>query len=409
MGKYLSFLRTPGVARLILSAFPGRLAYGMVNLSIFFFVQHTSSSITIAGLATGTSTVTSSLTAGFRGSTIDRFGQTKPLSFFIPAWVLCVFILHQQTTVTGIVACCFFLGLCSPPINLSTRPLWRVIVKAEDLRTAYAIDTTILNTTAVIGPVIATRIAFSLSGPTALLVTATLMAFGGTLMISMPHSRQWKPEPREKAMHSLFTHRPFQILLIEGMIFGLAWGVLDIAIPAISTLHHRPQLAAPLLACLAGSSIVGGIIIGGRQSSITPLQGFKVSSACVALACLPLAFTLPGWSMAISLILVGLAIGFAQVYHWEVLEAVRPSGTATTAQAWLWTLEGSMMAVGTASGGYIVEHISAAVALGTVTLGILCSTAFIWLYASSRLQDANKPISPEQKIDALIDLENSTE
>ena len=113
--------------------------------------------------------------------------------------------------------------------------------------------------------------------------------------------------------------------------------------------------------------------------------------------------------MAFALIGLGLAIGFAQVYHWEVLEAVRPPGTATTAQAWLWTVEGSMMAAGTALGGYLVEHVSPTVALAGVTIGILISTVFIWSYASPRLQKANQPISLTKKIEALADTESANE
>ena len=409
MRRYLNFLRLPQVPRLIASSLPGRLAYGMINLSIFFFVQHISSSITLAGISTGVSTVTGSLSAGLRGSTLDRFGQTLPLAIFIPTWVTCVFILSQQTTPAGIVASCFILGLSSPPINLSTRPLWREVVPATDMRTAYAVDTTLLNFTVVIGPVIATKVALQWDGRVALIVTACLMSVGGLLMITMPLSRQWIPEPRNRVTHSLFTNRQFQILAIEGAVFGLAWGLLDISIPSISTLNHRPELSAPLLACLAGSSVVGGLIIGGRKSAVTPLQGFRISSAFVSLVTLPLAFTRPGWSMAVSLACLGLAIGFAQVYHWEVLEAVRPEGTATTAQAWLWTVEGSMMAAGTALGGFVVEHISATFALAGVTIGLIVSTTFIWLYASPRLQKANEPISLSRKVEALADTENISE
>ena len=409
MQRYWNFLRIPQVPRLVASALPGRLAYGMINLATFFFVQEVSSSITLAGIATGVEAVTSALTAGLRGSSIDRFGQTRPLSLFIPAWVTCVIILSQQTSIAGIVISCFFVGLCSPPINLSTRPLWRVIVPEPEMRTAYALDTTLLNVTVVIGPIIATKVALSWDGEVALICTAMLMGIGGMLMISMPLSRKWIPEPRTRATRTLFANRQFQILAFEGMIFGLAWGLLEISIPSIATLNQRPELAAPLLASLAGTSVIGGLIVGGRKARVTPLQGFKVSSIFVALAILPISLTQPGWTMAIALACFGLAIGFAQVYHWEVLEAVRPSGTATTAQAWLWTVEGSMIAAGTALGGYLVEHVSPTVALASVTVGVLSSTLFIWLYASSRLQKANQPISLSKKIDALADIENTNE
>jgi uncharacterized membrane protein YfcA len=113
--------------------------------------------------------------------------------------------------------------------------------------------------------------------------------------------------------------------------------------------------------------------------------------------------------MGIVLGLLGLGMGFAQVYHWEVLEAVRPIGTATSAQAWLWAVEGSTMAIGIAIGGYVVENISPQLALGGVSVGLIASTIYVWWYAVPRLPEANKPLSETQKIEVLADLESPAE
>jgi len=404
MSEYSRLLAMPSVKRLILSAFPGRLAYGMIGLSTFFFVQAISNSITLAGIATGAETIASATTAGLRGTAIDKFGQTRPLCIFVPTWIFFIYLLSLQSSANAIVLVCILVGFASPPINLSTRPLWREAVGAENLRIAFAIDTTLMNTTVVLGPVIATSISLNLGGRFALWFTAALMAIGGVLVISMPLSRKWIPELGVKGGKTLFRNRPFQILALEAMIFGLAWGMLEISLPAFSTLVQRPYLAAPLLATLAGSSVLGGLIVGARKSTITPLRGFKIASAFVALCSLPLFFTSPGWSLGVVLAVLGLAIGFAQVYHWEVLEAIRPAGTATSAQAWLWTVEGSMVALGTALGGFVVEQLDANIALGFVTIGLCASTIYLWTYANSRLIGADVPLSEIQKIEAFADM-----
>ncbi len=399
----------PGVKRLVVSALPGRLAYGMIALATFFFVQDKTGSITLAGIATGVETITSSLTAGFRGNLIDKWGQTRPLSIFVPSWVALVIVLSSVSTPTAIVVVSGLIGLMSPPVNLSTRPLWRVLVGPENLRTAYALDTTISSSTIVAGPVFATAIAIQVSGSAALLATATLMAIGGIAIIQMPASRNWKPEPQQGNSMLLLRNKQFQILAVEGMVFGLAWGLLEISIPSYSTLQGTPGLSAPLLATLAGASIVGGLLIGSRKSLTTPLQGFKWASLGASVAAIPLVLTKPGWSMALVLGLLGLGMGFVQVFHWEVLEAVRPQGTATSAQAWLWAVEGSMLAVGIALGGYLVENISPQIALLGVSVGLVFSTIYIWLYAASRLLQADKPLSESQKIEVLADLESPAE
>jgi len=381
----------------------------MVALATFFFVQDKTGSITLAGLATGVETIASSLTAGFRGNLIDKWGQTKPLSIFVPSWVALVVLLSTVSTPTAIVLVSGLIGLASPPVNLSTRPLWRVLVGTENLRTAYALDTTITSSTIVAGPVLATAIAIPISGSAALWATAALMAIGGTAIIQMPASRNWKPEPMQGNSMALLRNKQFQILAVEGLVFGLAWGLLEISIPAFSTLQGTPGLSAPLLATLAGASIVGGLLIGSWNSLTTPLQGFKWSSLGASIAAIPLVFTEPGWSMAIVLGLVGLVMGFAQVFHWEVLEAVRPQGTATSAQAWLWAVEGSTLAIGTALGGYLVENVSPQSALIGVSIGLMISTIYIWFYAAAHLQEEDKPLSESQIIEVLADLESPAE
>jgi len=406
---YLDLFKIPGVKRLVISTLPGRLAYAMIALATFFFVQDKTGSITLAGIATGVETISSSLTAGFRGNLIDKWGQTKPLSIFVPSWVALVVILSTVSTPTAIVVVSGLIGLASPPVNLSARPLWRVLVGTENLRTAYALDTTISSSTIVAGPVLATAAAISISGIAALWATATLMAIGGIAMIQMPASRDWKPEPTQGNSMTLLRNKQFQILAVEGLVFGVAWGLLEISIPAFSTLQGTPELSAPLLATLAGASIVGGLLIGSRKSLTTPLQGFKWASLGASVAAIPLVFTEPGWSMAIVLGLLGLGMGFAQVFHWEVLEAVRPQGTATSAQAWLWAVEGSMLAVGTALGGYLVENVSPQSALLGVSIGLIISTVYIWFYAASRLLQADMPLSESQMIEVLADLESPAE
>jgi len=406
---YLELLKIPGVKRLVVSALPGRMAYAMIALATFFFVQDQTGSITLAGIATGVETISSSLTAGFRGNLIDKWGQTRPLSIFVPSWVTLVIALSAVSSPIAIVVVSGLIGLASPPVNLSARPLWRVLVGAENLRTAYALDTTISSSTIVAGPVLATAIAIPISGSAALWATAALMGIGGFAMIQMPASRNWKPEPTQGTSLTLLRNKQFQILAVEGLVFGLAWGLLEISIPAFSTLQGTPELSAPLLATLAGASIVGGLLIGSRKSLTTPLQGFKWASLGASVAAIPLVFTEPGWSMAIVLGLLGLGMGFAQVFHWEVLEAVRPQGTATSAQAWLWAVEGSMLAVGTALGGYLVENVSPQSALLGVSAGLIISTVYIWIYAASRLAQADKPLSESQMIEVIADLESPAE
>ena len=406
MTQYSTLLSEKGVKRLIFSILPGRTAYGMLGLSIFFFVHERTESVAIAGFAAGAETLTGSIGAGGRGYLIDRYGQTKPLSFLVPVWVILLWVLTLQHSTVGIITMCAVVGIFSPPINLSARPLWRKVAGTSRLRLAYSIDTTIGNATTLIGPVLATTIALRVTPSFSLWTAGLLMFLGGMLMVTMPLSRNWIPEPAPKTSFSLLKTNAFLILLFEGAIFGLAWGMLDITIPASSTLHGKPALAAPLMAVTATMSILAGLIIGNLKRDITPLRGFKVTNTLLAICSLPLAFTTPGWSMGIVLALLGFMLGCAGIYHMEVIEAVRPIGSATSAQGWQWSVEGSMLAVGAALGGYINQHFGTAPALAIVTGGLIVSTIFVWTYGAPRLREADKQLTDDQVGQALADFES---
>lgn len=409
MRAYLALLALPSVKRLVISILPGRLAYGMLGLATFFYVHESSGSVAVAGLATGAEMLASSLTAGFRGHFIDKYGQTLPLSIFMPSWAFFIVIFTQMHTTIPILIAAAFIGLTSPPVNLSSRPLWRTAVPAEQIRTAYALDTTMMNATTVIGPVIATTLALSISATVALWSTAAAMLVSGVLMISMPLSRNWIPEPNPGGALTALRDKGFRILAFEGAIFGLGWGILEIAIPSSATIINRPELSAPLVATMAAASVVGGLMVGAIKRSVTPLRGLKYASVFMSTAAVPLAFTSPGLSMGLALAVLGLAGGFAMVYHWEVVEAVRPLGTATTAQAWLWSVEGSMLAIGSSIGGFIVERNGAPSAFACVAVGLLSSAAFIWFYASPRLPQADRHLTDDEKAEALADTESILE
>ncbi|MFM8447871.1 MAG: MFS transporter, partial [Candidatus Nanopelagicaceae bacterium] len=86
---------------------------------------------------------------------------------------------------------------------------------------------------------------------------------------------------------------------------------------------------------------------------------------------LPLYFTYPDWSLAVVGALLGLTGGALQVFYFEVLDAVRPKGSATASLGWLWTIEGSMAALGSALGGWVAEAVSPQACLGVTTLMLI--------------------------------------
>jgi MFS family permease len=403
MKRYKELFSFPQVISLGIAAFPARLAYGMIGLGIFFKAEQSTGSFAIAGFAIGLNSLAGAATAGIRGSVMDRWGQKWPLRILVPAYTILILVLNQMDTARSILIAAFVLGITAPPINLSVRPLWKDIVPPTYLRTAYAFDSSMMSSTTVLGPVVVTALALSSRPYLALDVVAGLMLTGGIALGLTRVSRNWIPEKKAKGQERLLKNRAIQMLMFEGCFIGFGWGVFDVAVPAFATQEDVPHRVAWIFAAFGVATIIGGLLGGLVSKKMAPLSALRYAYVCWTVACVPIVFTYPDWTMAV----VGASIGFfggaVQVFYFEVLEAVRPKGSQTSSLGWIWSVEGTFMAVGAAVGGIVSEHLSPRV--GLAMLPIMIFIGYIILTVGrGRLSAANDLPTDEEDLAAIEDL-----
>lgn len=407
LATYKEIIHARGALRLLLSSLPSRTAYGMISLSIYFKVQQSTGSIAIAGLATGLNGLAGAFTAGIRGAVIDRFGMIWPLRILVPAYAALIVALSFGSGKTELVVIATILGLSAPPINLSVRPLWKITVPAEKIRTAFALDTATMNSVGVFAPVIATTLSLSVSPDLALWVCASSMFLGGILLLGTWQVNQWRPERKEAKTPAIWRVKGIQLLAVEGVVMGFGWGAFDIGIPAFGTLEGVPERVGIFFAIMAAFNVLGGLVAGTISRKISPLRAFRSNYLFWAIVSIPLAFTHMDWSIALVVAFLAFFGGAQQVFYWEITEAVRPKGTAVQAIAWLWTIEGSAAAAGTAIGGYVAEHLSPRYCFAATTLALFIGYAIISTGQKS-LKNADHIPTPEEDIAAMEDNLDST-
>ena len=403
MKRYKELFSFPQVISLGIAAFPARLAYGMIGLGIFFKAEQSTGSFAIAGFAIGLNSLAGAATAGIRGSVMDRWGQKWPLRILVPAYTILILVLNQMDSARSILIAAFVLGITAPPINLSVRPLWKDIVPPTYLRTAYAFDSSMMSSTTVLGPVVVTALALSSRPYLALDVVAGLMLTGGIALGLTRVSRNWIPEKKAKGQERLLKNRAIQMLMFEGCFIGFGWGVFDVAVPAFATQEDVPHRVAWIFAAFGVATIIGGLLGGLVSKKMAPLAALRKAYLFWTFACIPIVFTYPDWTMAV----VGASIGFfggaVQVFYFEVLEAVRPKGSQTSSLGWIWSVEGTFMAVGAAVGGIVSEHLSPRV--GLAMLPIMIFVGYIILSVGrGRLSAANDLPTDEEDLAAIEDL-----
>ena len=360
-----------GVQQLLISSIPARLAYGMISLGIFFKVQNTTSSIAIAGLAVGLNGLASALTVGIRSVFIDRYGLTWPLRILVPSYAALIVFFNYADGKISLITISLILGAVAPPINLAVRPLWKIVVPERKQRAIFAVDTAVMSTAAVIGPVLVTSLALSDSPKSALNVCAGAMLLGGVALALLKVTRNWIPEKKEPGADHLLKMPAIRLLIAEGIFIGLAYGLFETGVPAFTTLEGVASRTGLIFAVMAVFNIFGSLLAGLISKKVTPLRAFRSTYLFWVIVCAPLAATNPDWTLLIISALLGLAGGMQMVFYWEIVEAVRPKGTPTAAIGWLWTFEGTALAIGAALSGYISEAFSPRYCLAAMSVCVL--------------------------------------
>lgn len=402
MGTYRELLSIPGVVRLLVSSAFGRLAYAMVSLAIFFQVQSLTGSVGAAGVAVGLGSLMGALTAGPRGHLVDRFGQTRPLYAFVPAYALsCLLLAFVARDAFSAIALSALIGLTAPPINISIRPLWLDIVGQERVRTAYSIDGAFHNLLMLLGPVAATLIALHVSPRAAIAAVGMSMLVGGLLLAANPHSRAWVPEEREHGESGLLRSPAMRLLALEGVMMGLATGFITIGIPALAALSGQEGLAGPVMAAMGVGAVIGSLWAGAKATRIAPANGLRASSVLFAVALLPLAFVPLGPWMMVVVALAWTFIGPANVFYLEVIDVVRPRGTAVAALGSLWMIEGTAGALGNAVGGWVSESVSPHLTLALGSLFAIASPIIFTIGMRGVLKPATRATA-QDALDAAL-------
>ncbi len=408
MNRYVALFRIPNVWVLVLTCFPARVAYGMVSLSIFFKVEQSTGSISSAGLALGLNAASGALTAGIRGSVMDKYGQKWPLRIMVPTYATLTIALNLADAKATMLTLAFVMGLSAPPINLSVRPLWKIVVPEKDLRTAYAVDSSIMNFAFVVGPVIATSLALSRFSSSPLFICAALMLLGGISLGMTKVSRNWIPETKGADYQPLWKHKPLQLLMIEGCFIGFGWGLFDVAVPAFTTIEKVPHMTAWIFAAMGVSNVVGGLLAGLVSKKTSSLKAMRRTYGVWFFVSIPMALSYPNWTMIIAGAFLGLVGGAIQVFYWEVMEAIRPQGSPTAMMGWLWSVEGTLMAVGAMAGGFISEHSSPTIALSITALCIGAGYLILAL-GKSRLIAADRIPTDDEDLAAMKDNANTNQ
>jgi MFS family permease len=399
LGRYAALFRAPGVGQVVMAGLIGRLPQGMVPLGTVLLVRAEGHSYAIVGLVVAALSLVSAATSPLVGRLVDRIGQARVLLPIgvLNAIALGTFVWLVTAGAPSIVLVVFaaLTGATMPPIGACIRTLWPTMLPVQDLReTAFALEAWVQELSFVLGPVVVGALAAAISPAVAMLFAGLLGLVGTTwFALTRPARAQsghadGESRPRSGALGS----RGVRTVIYSCTAVGIAFGVVEVTMPAFAEVHATRAEGALALTCFATGSLIGGIFIGTRAPARRPELRFALMLGLLGAALLPtlLAPSIP--VMCGILVFAGMPIAPAFAASYGLVDHLSLPGTDTEAFAWLSTAVVTGISAGTAAGGVVIEHFGTTQSLAIAGPSACIGAAIVML---GRASLAQRPVAPE--------------
>jgi MFS family permease len=363
-----------------------RLPIGINGLASVLFLQHQTGSFSVAGAVAGAEALGAGLGAPLAARLVDSYGKGVLLVFAVAhatALGALVALGYAGAPAPALVAAGIAMGIALPPVSSVMRAMYpRLLKDPELIQGAFALDSVLTETIFIAGPLIIGVLVVLLQPAAALAVSGIAVIVGTALFLaSLPAEERHTPPtehdaesvPRLGALRSAGVRS-----LIASMLpVGIAFGALEVAVPAFAAHKGRPELAGVLVAVWSVGSAIGGLVYGARprQSSLGAVH-LRVA-LMLPLSMIPILFARSPVSMALLVIPAGLFIAPLLASRNELAAHVAPPGAETEALTWPLTAMVAGVALGAGIAGVLVDHVGwrAPVVLAVVTATVGAAVA----------------------------------
>jgi MFS family permease len=354
-------LAGPDGRALLASSILARLPLAMLSIAILVHVQRLTSSFAIAGVACSAYAICGALASPMLGRLVDRRGQTRVLLAGATVTALALIALGVMPATTPpalLVALAGAGGLASPPLEACVRTLLPDIVsRPSELPALFALESTLLEMTFVVGPPLALGLGAVWSTGAALVVGGLIMIVGTVAFASHRVSRSWRPYiGAARSPAGSLRAAAIRVLVAIDLGTGVVFGATEVGVTASAKHLAGSAAAAPLLGLWGVGSLIGGVVItrlGGRLSGSRHLPLLLGALAVTHGALLAGTGSLP--LMAAIILLAGSTIAPTAASIYALVDRHAPAGTHTEAFSWLSTSSCTGAAAGAAVAGVLAQ------------------------------------------------------
>lgn len=363
--KRVSILSAPGAATLLGTSILARLPLAMFSIALLVHAQRLTGSFAVAGIVSGAYAISGAVSAPLLGRLVDRCGQTRVLVTGATVTALALLtlgLLPSSAPPLPLIGLAAATGMATPPLEACIRTLLPTIVaEPGGLPALFALESTLLELTFVLGPPLALGLGALWSTGAALALSGLVMLASTLAFAAQPASRRWRPDretprPRGGSLRSPAIRTLVLVLVGTGAVFG----AVDVGVTCAAKALGNRAAAAPLLALWGVGSLLGGIAATRLGGGARRAGGLTLLLAALAVGHGALIAT-TGSLLAIGavILIAGATIAPTEASVYAMVDRAATASTRTEAFSWLWTASSTGAAVGAGVAGALAQHAGA--------------------------------------------------
>lgn len=378
---YQDVLSVPGAWRFSGSAFVARVPMAMLGIGMVLLVTSVRDSYADAGAVAASAVVAGSLMAPLQARVADRFGQPRVIAPLLLAHSLTLTAAVLATTAGAsllwVALAAAASGATLPQFDSFVRVRWAAQLQGVGrLPTAFALESVLDEVIFVVGPVLVTLVATTVSPVLGVLGTLVFTVGGGLAFLScrstVPPRHAHVPGSRRDPLN-LRTLVP----LVGAFVgLGVVFGAVEVTTVGYAEVRGQPELTGLVLAAFAAGSLLAGLVFGLLAQGPPRRARMVVAQAALvgALALTQVVDSLA--ALAAVLALAGVSISPSLITGFGLAESSSARSRVTESLAWTVTALGIGVAVGSALVGPVIDSRSPSEAyLVAVVAGVVAVVA----------------------------------
>jgi MFS family permease len=354
VNAYVSLLRTPGVARIMLAQLTARFPSGMLSLGFLLHMQHIFGSYGAAGLVLAATSVGQAVSGPLTSRWMGQWGMRPVLLLTTSICTLSLLtVALAPLPLPGFMVAGLLAGLSYPPVQPAVRTIYPKMVNSRQLTPLFSLDASAQEIIWIAGPVVVTFVATQISTTVGILISVAFLIGGGLWFLLSPEVGRVRIPRSKRGFGSVLRRGPVLLATVVGFLLVGTCAATETGV--VATFGQGNSTSGVVLAFWAVASLLGGLFLGHLPVGPWALGRRML---VVLIGSILAVFAWEFWSLSAALLIAGLCIAPALAVMFAVVSSsVRFSDTA---EAYGWVGTGQLIgaAAGSALAGFLIDYVT---------------------------------------------------